>query len=237
MSKKEIQKQRMYSYFIDACHKLIRESGIDQLTIRKISDEAGYNSATLYNYFENLDELVALALLDSVKPYFNVIKELHDMDLPTPYKFLLIWREYARHSFENPQTFTRVFESNKSDEILQYIDTYLEFFPDDNFSRDGVAYKLVYDRDMNARDKILLQPSIENGYIKNEDAHYLNDFVYAIHLGICDRIINGYYSSNETTLRLFMNYLIDFFLLYSTMEIDKEKELLLDEIMEIKIGK
>lgn len=233
MSNREIQRQRMYGYFINACHELIREEGMDQLTIRKISEKAGYNSATLYNYFENLNQLVSLALLDNVKPYFYTVKTLSKMDLSTSHLFLLIWREYARYSFENPQIFTHVFESNQSTAVLQHIDTYFEYFPSEHFSWEEDVYKFVFGRDMKKRDEFLLQPAIESGVIKAEHAIYLKDCAYAIHLGMCDRIINGYYSYNQATLQLFMNYIIDFFLLYSTIEVDKES--LLTEIMAFEI--
>ena len=45
-------------YFIEATEKLIRSDGVEGLSIRKIASEAGYNSATLYNYFEDLEHLV-----------------------------------------------------------------------------------------------------------------------------------------------------------------------------------
>ena len=46
-----VKRKRIMTYFIEATEKLIRSEGLDGLSIRKIAGEAGYNSATIYNYF------------------------------------------------------------------------------------------------------------------------------------------------------------------------------------------
>lgn len=47
IDKKLIQRRRIMKYYIEATYKIMEEEGIDMVTIRKISDIAGYNSATL----------------------------------------------------------------------------------------------------------------------------------------------------------------------------------------------
>lgn len=87
---------------------------------------------------------------------------------------------------------------------------------------------------MQTRDKNLMAYLIEEEIIQSESAIYLNDFAYALHLGICDRIINGYYQKDEDVLRLFMKYLVDFFAIYSTKKVDKKQ--LLEEVLSFKIN-
>ena len=48
---KTIRKKRMRRYFVEAAKKIIQEEGIDGVTLRKVAKGAGYNGATLYNYF------------------------------------------------------------------------------------------------------------------------------------------------------------------------------------------
>ena len=69
MVKKEIQRKRTMTYFINATEELIHEIGINKITLRKVADRAGYNSATLYNYFENLDHLIFYAAMKNIKEY------------------------------------------------------------------------------------------------------------------------------------------------------------------------
>lgn len=57
-----LKRKRIMIYFIEAAEKLIRQNGIENLSIRKIATEAGYNSATIYNYFNDLEQLTMFAL-------------------------------------------------------------------------------------------------------------------------------------------------------------------------------
>lgn len=50
--------------FIDTTVTIIKEEGVEKVSIRKIAKITGYNSATLYTYFKNLDYLI---LLSSIK--------------------------------------------------------------------------------------------------------------------------------------------------------------------------
>lgn len=49
------KRKRIMSYFINATIELMEKEGIENLTIRKVAEQAKYNSATLYHYFSNLD--------------------------------------------------------------------------------------------------------------------------------------------------------------------------------------
>ena len=57
-----LKRKRIMIYFIEAAEKLIRQNGIENLSIRKIATEAGYNSATIYNILMIWSSLQCLAL-------------------------------------------------------------------------------------------------------------------------------------------------------------------------------
>jgi AcrR family transcriptional regulator len=57
MDKKEIQEQRMKGYFIEAARELIKSEGVSAVSVRSVSEKAGYSYATLYNYFKDLTDL------------------------------------------------------------------------------------------------------------------------------------------------------------------------------------
>lgn len=73
MSRREFQRKRTMTFFIDAAREIIEDEGIKGITIRKVADKAGFNSATLYNYFENLDHLVFLAAMRYIKDYVHAL--------------------------------------------------------------------------------------------------------------------------------------------------------------------
>ena len=54
MENKEIQEERVRSYFVQAANEILRGEGITNLSVRNVSEKAGYSYATLYNYFKNI---------------------------------------------------------------------------------------------------------------------------------------------------------------------------------------
>ena len=63
IDKLSIKKKRVMIYFIEAARQLMASEGIRALSIRGIAEIAGYNSATLYNYFDDLQHLTLFACL------------------------------------------------------------------------------------------------------------------------------------------------------------------------------
>lgn len=47
-------------YFIEAARNIIETQGMDMISIRGVAEKAGFNSATLYNYFKDLGDLFFL---------------------------------------------------------------------------------------------------------------------------------------------------------------------------------
>lgn len=74
MEEMNIKKKRVMMYFIEATQELILKEGLENLSIKKIAEKAGYNSATIYNYFENLEVLILYASINYLKDYLNDLK-------------------------------------------------------------------------------------------------------------------------------------------------------------------
>lgn len=88
MANQELKKKRMLTYFIKAAQDIMNKEGIAGVTLRKVADGAGYNNATLYNYFEDLDHVILFASLK----YFRYIirkRRSHLRAVPLPGKDFL----------------------------------------------------------------------------------------------------------------------------------------------------
>mgnify|MGYP005859619869 FL=1 len=70
----------MMMYFVDATIDIIDSEGIGALSIRKVAERAGYNSATLYHYFANLRHLTFFSCIRYLREYVedlpNYLKEV-----------------------------------------------------------------------------------------------------------------------------------------------------------------
>ncbi|MHB8130205.1 MAG: TetR/AcrR family transcriptional regulator [Mobilitalea sp.] len=56
--KQNLKNQRVKSYFIQAAKEIILSEGVENVSVRKVADKAGYTFTTLYNYFKDLNELL-----------------------------------------------------------------------------------------------------------------------------------------------------------------------------------
>lgn len=55
---KEVHEERVKGYFITAAKDLIRGEGLEVVSARNVAERAGYSYATLYNYFNDIRDLI-----------------------------------------------------------------------------------------------------------------------------------------------------------------------------------
>lgn len=220
--KKQLRQRRMMQYFMDAAQEIIETEGIEAVTIRKVSDKAGYNSATMYNYFADVEQLISFTLLDIVMEYFEAIGRLIAENHPSYLRFLLTWKIYAVFSFEKPEIYTHVFFSEKTDTILGSIDDYLAVFPSDIMEPGDETYQKIMGKSVRERDDRIFDPCIQDGYVQKKDRDYLFTFYYALYLGLCKQMKLGMSMDRQRNIELFVEYCIDFLLSHSTIPENKE---------------
>ncbi len=109
--KNEIRRQRTEGYFIEAACDLIRKYGIESATIRNIAEKAGYNSATLYSYYDNLGHLLLHASL--VFEDELLCRMMDDKRIKNAIKLKDAWSSgysiMAAYYLENPNIFDCIF--------------------------------------------------------------------------------------------------------------------------------
>ncbi len=64
---KEKQEERMKRYFIDACKSIIRGEGVHSVSARTVAEAAGYSYGTLYNYFKDMKDLLAICVEEFIQ--------------------------------------------------------------------------------------------------------------------------------------------------------------------------
>lgn len=124
-------KDRMMTSFINATEELIDEMGVENLTLRKIATRAGYNSATVYNYFENLDHLIFYASMSNIKDY-NIALNSYLKDAKNAMDiFLKVWECFCDFAYEKPEIYNAIFFPKLNNNIDYYMEEYYTFFPMD----------------------------------------------------------------------------------------------------------
>lgn len=191
MNKKEIQRKRMMSYFINAADRIIKEEGINQITIRKVADYAGYNSATLYNYFENLDHLVFFAAMRSIKDYALALPDYTKNAKDALERFLLVWECFCNYSYRNPDIYYAIFFAKLHDDLEKYILDYYRLFPEDLGDPSEGLTTMLLKHNIYERGETSLDDCIKEGFIKEEDKKELNEFIFLTYESILLRVIRA----------------------------------------------
>jgi AcrR family transcriptional regulator len=85
---------------VDAGRELIREKGIEGIRARPIADKIGYAVGTLYNVFDDLDDIVEFINADTAKRLFEACTREPLPEGPGPALFALAsrYREFVKEN-------------------------------------------------------------------------------------------------------------------------------------------
>jgi len=208
MNKRTIKKHRSMSYFIDATVQIMDEEGMEFVTIRKVSDLAGYNSATLYNYFKNLDELILYASVRHLREYTldlpNYLKDITDgVD-----RYYKIWECFLKHSFLNPEIYNIVFFGKYSTSLNNIIKEYYSIFPEELEDQPQDLLPMLLGSNLYSRNLALLVNLQNDGYVNKENLGSVNEMTILLYLGMLTKLINtGKEFDLESTTAITLNYI------------------------------
>ena len=137
--------------------------GIDGITIRNVADKAGYNSATLYLYFNDLDHLILYASLKYLSVYNKEVAEKL-MDCRTPReRFLVTWETFCKVSDQHPEAFERIFFGPHSQSLTDICERYYQLFPEERSAPEELALSPIFSSfSLQERNMLVLKPLFED---------------------------------------------------------------------------
>ncbi|AKL94243.1 transcriptional regulator [Clostridium aceticum] len=191
IDKKEIQKRRIMSYFIEATNKVIEEEGIEAITVRKVADLAGYNSATMYNYFENLDHLIFFASMKYLKEYAIELPEYIKGAEDSLDKYLRIWKCFCTHSYNNPKIYQLIFFEKFCDSLRDSIKEYYNIFPEELGEQPEELLPMLLKQNIPERNLPLLKTCAKDGFLQDEYLDEVNEMTLVIYQGMFTRVLKN----------------------------------------------
>ena len=204
--KNDIKKKRTLKIFVNAAAQIIDENGIEAVTIRKVAKIAGYNSATIYNYFDNRNQLIFFAAIKFISDYVQALPDYVDQSDDTLERFLLNWECFCKYSFRKPQIYYSIFTADIGERPEDLMKVYfsLFFFLFGHPSEDLIP--MLLETDLSKRAAIALEPCIREGYFSEEEASQIDEMLILIYHGMMTLLINNRvdYSVEEaveTTMR------------------------------------
>jgi AcrR family transcriptional regulator len=207
MNKKTIKKHRSMRYFIDAAAKIMDEEGIEFVTIRKVSDLAGYNSATLYNYFKSVDELILYASVSHLREYTLDLAEYLKGVNGSIESYYRIWECFLKHSFLHPEIYNVIFFGKHSDSLSNIIEEYYSIFPEELGSQSEDLRPMLLRTNLYERNLALLSRIRNEGYLRDEDLGDVNEMSVLLYRGMMTKIINDVNDSSAESAASTLRYI------------------------------
>jgi AcrR family transcriptional regulator len=143
--KKAIQRRRKMRHFIDATDQIISECGVEALTIRGISDIAGYNSATLYNYFSNMDHLIYYSYMKHIPEFDQILRSVFNWRGSSSDQLELIWRTLCKLAYENTEIVNAIMFSHYSQDFNKILNDYFRIYPEKFNNSDEEILDILFE--------------------------------------------------------------------------------------------
>lgn len=175
------KKKKVMTYFIEATQELMKEDDIDKISIRKIAKKAGYNSATLYYYFEDLEHLILFASIRYLREYTSALAKNIKKDMTTLEKYRTVYETFNYYAFRSPVIFHNMFFGKYSPMLLNVIKEYYDIFPDDLSGHEDLLRNLLTQGNMYERDKQIVNQLVKEGTLNEEKADMTLKILISVH--------------------------------------------------------
>jgi len=108
LTPRERRHQRTQQAIIDAARQIIRETGVDSLSIRAIADRIDYSPAGLYEYFGSKEEIIGAVCAQNYERFTRRLAQVDNTLEPTEY-LLELGLAYIDFAVRNPDSFLLMF--------------------------------------------------------------------------------------------------------------------------------
>lgn len=173
----EEERGRIVESFLRCTREVIELEGIEHVSIRRIAQCAGFNSATMYLYFKDVDELITLSCISYLENYYRGLSA-DLVQLETPYElYVHSWRVFAQHAFASPKIYEHLFFHPHSIPLSQTIARYYELYPNQMPVLEERIQEMLLEGDIRIRNmKLLRQPAKNRGFHERQ-MEMINDLM------------------------------------------------------------
>ncbi|MBS6215695.1 MAG: TetR/AcrR family transcriptional regulator [Clostridiales bacterium] len=202
------QRNQIFACFINAASELMENEGMESLTLRRVAKRAGYNSATLYNYFKDLDHLTVYASMKYFEDYNrNLARYLAD-EQDAFQRFLFMWRFFCASAFRHPHAYYNLFYGKYSGELTEIIHAYYEVFPEELGELDDSVLEMLTCGSLVERNRQMLQPVLEGASLSQEERESINEIIlYCFKELLTQKIQMGDALDNQTLIERQLSYI------------------------------
>lgn len=182
------EKQRsIMATFINATADIIKNEGIEAISIRSVASRAGYSSATLYLYFDDINQLEALASISYLRDYVaEISSKMDDFEDPRDV-YLYTWDAFCRHSFANAPVFMELFFGQYGAELDDTVKKYYSVFPHELEHISSKALSMLMAGNLLERNINILRLHTQAVGIPEEYENLINEITVSYYRGLLER--------------------------------------------------
>ncbi len=204
-------KRRAINSFVNATEKIMMEEGINKVTIRKVSDLAGYSSATIYSYFENIDHLILFSSMKFLDVYIAALPEYIKDETTALGIFNKVWECFSRFAFQRAEIFYAMFFPKLEKRFENYMTEYYCIYPIKDDDYPEVIRKMLRGQSIHERNLILIDEAIKEGSIAAANRDELSEMTVFIFESILHRVCTKDISPEEAEQKMkrYLNRILD----------------------------
>lgn len=183
------QRQRTTRIFIESAAEIIRQEGFNALTVRKVADHAAYNSATIYNYFDNLEHLKSLTAMIFMKDYTDALDDCIK-DCTNTYEINeSVWTCFYRYSYRRPQIYQSIFGHPAHKKHNAFINDFYVLFPERLTVESQEVKGMLVEDNLFDRTMFLLRECAKEGYFNFEDLEEIYELLFFVYKGMLNKLL------------------------------------------------
>lgn len=172
---------RMRKYLIETTEELIQDDGFNAVTLRKIGDETGYNTATIYNYFKDLNELLLYSSVKFLKTYNRDLAASLNEPLNAMERYIRVFRIFCKHTFAYPDIYYNMFYGKHGKNLGEILQKYYALFPEEMGSYDQDISNMLNCGDAFERERYITSPIFQQGFATEEDVRQVCNLAIYTH--------------------------------------------------------
>lgn len=172
---------RMKRYLIEETQELIESEGFQAATLRRIGDKTGYNTATIYGYFKDLNELLLYSSVRFLKSYNGELSAKLDDKMNAIERYICVFQIFCKHTFSRPEIYYNMFYGKHGKNLGDILSDYYTLFPEEWGDYDEDVTSMLRCGDIIERERYITDPIWKEGFITQEDARHLAQMAIFTH--------------------------------------------------------
>jgi AcrR family transcriptional regulator len=120
-TRKDLLNTMMKESIFEATATVLREHGVEGTTMNRVAEAASLSKSSLYDYFQNKDELLAFVSDRIVGPFLKMIEDLVPARLPAPQKLETILRHALEASTKHQAIIRLLAQADQNQEVKRSV--------------------------------------------------------------------------------------------------------------------